>query len=658
MTDSQSPRAPFPFSAIVGQETLKTALLLNAVDSRVGGLVVRGEKGTAKSTAVRALATLLPQLRFNDGCRFSCDPEDAAGWCSECRARGADAALRPSVRAARVIELPVSATEDRVVGTLDLEHALKHGEKVFEPGLLADANRAILYVDEVNLLDDHLVDTLLDAAAMGVNTVEREGVSFSHPARFILVGTMNPEEGELRPQLLDRFGLCVDVQGVREPEARVEIVRRRQEYEDAPDVFRARWADEELRVTALIAQARELLPRVRIGDDVLYAIANLALTAGVDGHRADQVMARGAAALAALDGRTETTIADVGVVAPLVLAHRTRRTLFEEPRLDSTALSVLVRETLGLSHSDEDSAPQPGVVGLGQWSIFDQAPEVPSEDAAPTAEAARLDRAMDDTRRSQGGRRLTTTSETRGRYVRAAESSGVTSTSDIAFDASIRAAASSQSGRRDDTDLAISIAPHEVRRKVRSRKVGASIVFCVDASGSMGAADRMQSVKSAVLGLLTDAYQRRDRVALVTFRGDDARTVLAPTASVELASLRLRDLPTGGATPLAAGLVKAIDVVKSELRRSTDTIPWIVIITDGRGNVGLDGGVGSTDALTAAERIRSEGIACVVIDSSQRGRSEAAISLARAADARYIKLESLTGDSLGQAVRNGLREDG
>ncbi len=656
MRVSRRPAHHFPFSAIVGQETLKTALLLNAVDPRVGGVLIRGEKGTAKSTAVRALAAVLPPLDVNDGCRFSCDPSDPGSWCTECADRRDAGPIAKVQRPARVVDLPVSATEDRLVGTLDLEHALKHGERVYEPGLLASANRAILYVDEVNLLDDHLVDTLLDAAAMGVNTVEREGVSFTHPARFILVGTMNPEEGDLRPQLLDRFGLCVDVIGVRDPEQRVEIVRRRRAFEEDPREFGRVWAEEEASVSSLIKGARLRLGSITISDEILYAIANLALTAGVDGHRADQVMARAAVVLAALDGRSEASLDDVARVAPLVLAHRMRRTLFDEPRLDSNALATLITETLGVREEDVTAAEGAGgEPSLDQTTIYDAlSPGALTSPAGEVISGATLQTAIDDTRRSIRGRRQESVSaDGRGRYVRAEEPTPGSRPSDMAFDATIRAAAPMQQARAGADGLAISIDPSEVRRKVRTRKVGSSIVFCVDASGSMGATNRMAAAKAAILDLLVDAYQRRDRVSLVSFRGEGAEVVLAPTASVELATMKLRSLPTGGATPLAAGILRALEVVASERRRAPDTVAWVVLVTDGRGNVGIEGGIGSDDALAAARQLGAANVGAVIVDTGIGGRdSGGARELARAANAEYVKLPALTGERISTLVRD------
>lgn len=338
-------RQVFPFSAIVGQDRMKLGLVLNAINPRLSGVLIRGEKGTAKSTAVRALAALLPDIEVVADCPFRCDPRAALKLCPECRERlERDGSLPAVTQKMRVVDLPINATEDRVVGTLDLEHAIQKGEKRFEPGVLAEANRGILYVDEVNLLDDHIVDVLLDSAAMGVNTVEREGVSYTHPAEFILVGTMNPEEGELRPQLLDRFGLCVHIGGIADQESRVEIVKRWAEYEDSPERMAEKWAPREKELAERILAAKEVLPRVTVADDILLRIANISIALGVDGHRSDLVMMKAAKTIAAYQGRSEVTAADVDASVDLALAHRMRRRPFEDMALDGKSVESILSE--------------------------------------------------------------------------------------------------------------------------------------------------------------------------------------------------------------------------------------------------------------------------------------------------------------------------
>ncbi len=344
-TQMRNSKLNFPFTAIVGQEQMKLALVLNAINPRLSGVLIRGEKGTAKSTAVRSLAVLLPTLKVVRGCPFHCDPDDAHKVCMRCREKlDQSVELETDERQTLVINLPVNATEDRVVGTLDLEHAIKKGEKKFEPGVLADANRGILYVDEVNLLDDHIVDVLLDSAAMGVNSIEREGVSYTHPAEVILVGTMNPEEGELRPQLLDRFGLCVQIEGISDPQQRVEVVRRWVGFEEDPKAFIEEWKDAETELRDKIVRARELLPEVRISEDLLNKIAQISIEIGVDGHRADIIMMKTAKTAAALHQRTEVTYEDLEESADMALQHRVRRRPFEEVVLDRERIAALLRQ--------------------------------------------------------------------------------------------------------------------------------------------------------------------------------------------------------------------------------------------------------------------------------------------------------------------------
>ncbi|GAB4259158.1 MAG: hypothetical protein Kow0092_07180 [Deferrisomatales bacterium] len=336
----------FPFSALVGQEKMKLALILNVIDPTIDGVLIRGERGTAKSTAVRALAQLLPEIPAVADCPFSCHPTRLREMCAACRRRAeAGEALPQAPKKMIVLDLPVGATEDRVVGSLDIEHALKTGEKRFEPGILAKVHRGILYVDEVNLLEDHIVDVLLDAAAMGVNHIEREGVSYSHPSQFVLVGTMNPEEGDLRPQLLDRFGLCVDVEGIRDPHLRVQVIKHRQAYEADPAGFRAAWEAEEARLRQAILRGEELLPRVRVDDDVLEIVATLSVDLGVDGHRADVAMVKTVAALAAFRGRTQVAEQDIAEAAGLVYPHRMKKTPFEERILAQEEVVTSIRRT-------------------------------------------------------------------------------------------------------------------------------------------------------------------------------------------------------------------------------------------------------------------------------------------------------------------------
>jgi Mg-chelatase subunit ChlI len=354
----------FPFTAIVGQERMRRALILNAVDTRIGGVLIRGERGTAKSTAARALAALLPSVKVVDDCRFGCDPDRPSTWCTECKERFEGASKIPAhVRTTSFVNLPVSATEDRVVGTLDIEQAIQKGERHFEPGVLASANRGLLYIDEVNLLDDHVVDVLLDSAAMGVNMVEREGISFTHPARFILVGTMNPEEGELRPQLLDRFALSVDIVGIREARERVMIMERNLAFEQDAEIFRKKWMQKEEDLSHQIERGRELVGEVTHTSRDLLSIAALTSSLNVDGHRADLVILKAARAQAAFEGRTKINDHDIALAAELALPHRIKRTPFQQAEMTTEQLQERIEQLAGQSvpsEAEEESEAQKG----------------------------------------------------------------------------------------------------------------------------------------------------------------------------------------------------------------------------------------------------------------------------------------------------------
>ncbi len=321
----------YPFSAIVGQDLMKKALILNIIDPTIGGVLIRGEKGTAKSTAVRAIANALPQLKVVKGCKFHCNPDDEINLCEFCKEKlSKNGFLDFEYRKMKVVNLPVGATEDRVVGTIDIEKVLKDGIKSFEAGILAEANRGILYIDEVNLLSDHIVDIILDSAAMGENYIEREGISFSHPSRFVLIGTMNPEEGELRPQLLDRFGLCVEIKGIKSLDDRVEVVRRRKEFEKNPEQFIAEWQKQDELLKEKIIKAQQLLNSIKVDENILKIIAQISIDLNVDGHRADIIMEKTSIALAAFYGASNVELQHVREASKLVLPHRMRKNPFEE----------------------------------------------------------------------------------------------------------------------------------------------------------------------------------------------------------------------------------------------------------------------------------------------------------------------------------------
>ncbi|MDF9812480.1 putative cobaltochelatase [Streptomyces sp. SPB162] len=656
---------PYPFTAIVGMTDLRLALLLNAVSPAVGGVLVRGEKGTAKSTAVRALSSLLPDVAVVAGCRFSCDPAAPDPACPD----GPHAGGAGTARAARMVELPVGASEDRLVGSLDIERALSEGKKSFEPGLLADAHRGVLYVDEVNLLHDHLVDLLLDAAAMGASYVEREGVSVRHAARFLLVGTMNPEEGELRPQLLDRFGLTVEVAASRETDERVEVVRRRLAYDEDPAAFAGKWAGDEDELRARIVAARALLPSVVLGDRALRQIAATCAAFEVDGMRADIVMARTATALAAWDGRTEVIAEDVRQAALLALPHRRRRNPFDAPGLDESKLDDTLEQNSGGSDPEDDPDPEGPDDGGGQPP--EGGPEGGRDDGPQDA-------ASDSSEQPQGGAAgggeqsaapagdpFKTKAFTipgmgegaAGRRSRARTAHGRTTSArrpqgqltKLHLAATVHAAAPHQRARgRSGPGLVIR--KDDLRQAVREGKESNLVLFVVDASGSMAARQRMTAVKGAVLSLLMDAYQRRDKIGMITFRGADAELALPPTSSVEAGAARLQVLPTGGRTPLAAGLLKAREVLRIERLRDASRRPLLVVVTDGRATGGPEP---VQLASRAARLLNAEGVASVVVDC-ESGPVRLGLAGALAADlaGTAVTLEELRADTVSALVRD------
>jgi magnesium chelatase subunit D len=602
----------YPFSAIVGHDRLRLALVLCAVRPEIGGVLIRGEKGTAKSTAVRGLAQVLSAVDV-------------------------DSAL---------VELPIGATEDRVVGSLDLQRVLGEGEHAFKPGLLARAHGGVLYVDEVNLLHDHLVDVLLDAAAMGMVHVERDGISHSHEARFVLIGTMNPEEGELRPQLLDRFGLTVDVHASRDIDVRADVIRQRMAFESDADAFAAKYAEEDAELGRRISEARGRIDDVVLPDNELRRIAALCASFDVDGMRADLVVARTAVAHAAWRGAQTVGEEDIRVAAELALPHRRRRDPFDDPGLDPEQLDDAMAATHDLA---EDPEPDPEPPGGGSSS------DVDSDHAAPQGNSSSKTRPSAAPSGVFRTRALVVPGVGEGapgRRSRARNRTGtvVSSTPEPeegygvhVFETLLTAARRQQRPGRPRPQ------PDDLRRAIREGREGNLLIFVVDASGSMAARDRMAAVSGATMSLLRDAYQRRDKVAVITFRQQDATVLLPPTSSVHIAGRRLARFDTGGKTPLAQGLLAARDVVVREKARDRARRSLVVVLTDGRATGGPDP-LGRTRA--AAARLVAEGAACVVVDcETSFVRLGLAEELARSLGAPAVRLSQLRADSLTEVVR-------
>jgi magnesium chelatase subunit D len=685
-------RPVYPFTAIVGQDQLLLALLLNAIQPRLSGVLVRGEKGTAKSTAVRALADLLPEVEVVSDCPFGCHPHKKNKMCLQCRQRVSGGDLLPAkMRKVQVIDLPLGSTEDRVVGSVDFEHALQKGEKRVEMGMLAAANRNIVYVDEVNLLDDHIVNLLLDTIVSGINIIEREGISFTHPSEFALVGTMNPEEGELRPQLLDRFGLCVSIEGISDVESRVHVVERREAFDTDPAGFCEEWAPRQEAMRARVSRARERLPQVRISEKTRFFISQICLLNQVDGHRADILLEKAARTIAAFNDRAAPTLADLRQAAELVLPHRSRsaetlknaledfyRMLTDELHFDEAILLESIDAESCVKGGDDDEEPEtsehpetlesdtdsemPGY----ESRVRNHSPKKSLFGASETFRVPPLPIDRDRTVRKKIGRRIPTrTMLKKGRYVRA---TAERRNGDIAFDATIRVAAPYQKSR-PKRDVAIAIEASDIRERVRETKAGCLVLFVVDASGSMGTR-LMTETKAAMISLLLDAYQKRDKVALVSFREESAEVLLPPTNSTELAKKLLEDLPTGGKTPLGHGLLEAFELLQNTMRRDPYSSPLMVLVSDGEANVGVHPdkcyeGHGHSmlldELFEIAKRIREDKrIRALVIDTEGKGSSifynpaasdSMARRIAKAMGASYCKIEDFRAGGIVRAVK-------
>ena len=675
--------AVYPFAAIVGQEEMKLALLLNVIAPSIGGVLLMGHRGTGKSTAVRALADLLPQIWRVRGCLYGCDPADEMSLCDDCLARLASNGKLPRERGSvPVVDLPLGSTEDRVCGTINIERALKEGVKAFEPGLLARAHRGFLYIDEVNLLEDHLVDLLLDVAVTGRNVVEREGVSAEHPARFVLVGSGNPEEGELRPQLIDRFGLHVEVKTAGDLDERVRIVERREAFERDPESFRARVESEQEQLRRRIQRARKNVDTVKLSRTMLRRIAELCEQLNVDGHRGELTIARVARALAAFEGRREVTDADVRRVATMALRHRLRRDPLEqsqggariEQRLDKLFPQDAAAERDERRADKPTPSSTPGgdngsggagrrlekeATGSGTGSERNVPPaldaRLSSETFKMNIHSQRKPDSQSTSARRSAERRRNRYGTLRGRYTSATQTK--TPDSKIALDATLRAAVGSRQwavGRKKraaqfSLPTAHCLLPTDLRYKRFKRKAGTLFIFAIDTSGSM-ALNRIAQAKGALVRLLQQSYIRRDRVALVSFRGEGAELLLPPSASVTRARRLLDEQSIGGATPLPAGLMRALEVAARAAEQGTERIV-LLLFTDGRANVPLrmretqskdaQRSLIEDELVWLGAGLRKACVTTVVVDTQSRFTSiGTGKRLAEIIGAEYVQLES------------------
>ena len=685
----------FPFSAIVGQEDVKKALILNAINPGIGGVLIKGDKGTGKTTAVRALADLLPPLKVVKGCPFNCDPEDPDSLCESCRS----SEFEVEEKSMRVVELPLGATEDRVVGSINIEKALKEGSKALEPGILADANRNILYVDEINLLDDNLVDVLLDAAAYGMNVVEREGISVSHPSNFILVGTMNPAEGELRPQLSDRIGLHIAVHSIMDVEDRVRIMERREEFERDPKAFRGDFREKQDKMLESIVQARKFLKKVKVSRDIMKVIAYICMDMGVDGHRADIAILKTAKTIAAYTNTEDVNTEHVEEAAELVLGERFQRSAKSDKikREKQKTVTNVIKEKKkeecskgdkqeikgnnqekneqekgkpengggsSVESGEKQSDEEPGNYGKDKEKF--QEKNVESTDNENLSGDTPADSGTKDSESRQKMKLKMVKNENpfeaeevevdvkkllkmkgkekkrlygkrvdsktqKGKYVKSKLPKGL---GDVAIDATLRAAAVRSEG-------SIKVESQDLRHKVRKHGARASIVLVVDISGSMFTQGKANRVKGMLGSVIEDAKRHNDKISVVGFKGQNAEVIIPTTRRAASFKEQVDNVTVGGTTPLASGLKKGFEILKKEKIKG-EYVPMMLVLTDGMPNVAIEEGP-IRDAIRIAKDLKDKEIHTIVVNferAVKHGRN-LNLELALASGGRYYDLEEL-----------------
>lgn len=638
-------RQTFPFSALVGQDLMKRALLLNVIDPTIGGVLIKGERGTAKSTGVRALIDLLPTIRVVENCPFQCDPDDPLSLCPYCLEKYESGQKLPvSERRVRLVNLPIGTTEDRLLGTIDIERALKTGRKSFEPGLLAEANRGILYVDEVNLLNDQIVDLFLDAAASGMNVVEREGISFAHSSRFILVGTMNPEEGDLRPQLLDRFGLSATIEGIRSLPERVEIIKRRLAYEEDPQAFRSAWAEMDAQMAGRVVSAKSALSQIAYSEGLLETAAKLSVAMETDGHRADIVMMKTARANAALEGRKKVEPDDLHMASRLVLPHRMKKSPLRKAELSQEKLKEVFDQSAG---SGEGFSEEWMPIHQNKPKTSSKAKNFKSPVECVThlcAGTKSLRPQIPWYRLALGthpGRRFVLENPRRGgsvhgsRFLHAGDSPD-----DLSVIGTLRAAAPYQLTRQANGSLKINW--DDLRLRKRSRKTGLALMMIVDSSASMRTNDRMSVTKGIIEALFKDLYLRRDKVGIITFRHTGAEVLLPLTQNIRDAIEGIEQLPVGGRTPLAAGLDLGTRLLLQEKRKNPETLPVMLLFSDGRPNVSCFGQDPLDETLFFAKEVKRQGIQAILVDSEFNPMAQGyGYEIAQRMSATYLTMDGL-----------------
>ena len=633
----------YPFTAIVGQEKMKEALILNIINPSLGGVLIRGEKGTAKSTLVRGIGEVFPEIK--------------------------------------IVNLPLNITEDNLLGSLDIEKTLKTGKKVFQDGLLKKCHNNILYIDEVNLLGDSIISNILEVASREINYIEREGVSISHQCKFVLIGTMNPEEGGLRPQLLDKFGLYVNVEGSDDILERVKIIKKRLEFENNPRKFCEKYKEDNEALREKIFRAKERLSEIKASEQIINIAIKIVEEANTTGNRAEIILIETAKGLTALDGRKYLNISDLKEAAEFVLPHRTNQKNQSVSKDDSENMeneNSEEQENSGNNNelTDRDQKNQEKEENNQEENCnTDDKSEIEEDENIENSQEKKensseleeefkigdifkvkdifLDSVRDNKKRSGTGKRCKTKSGSlQGKYVKSIIPKG--KIIDFAFDATIRAAAPYQR-KSDINGLKIKIRKEDIRVKVRERRTGTSILFVVDSSGSMGVKKRMEAVKGAIMSLLKDAYEKRDRVGLVAFRKDCAEELLPITRSIDLAQKKLEKLTTGGKTPLAAGIEKAYNIIKKELKKDEKVVPLILFLSDGKANYSISGKDPIKESLELAQKIKKENIRTIVIDTEEGFiKLEMAKTLSEALGAEYYKLENLKSEDMLKLIKNSI----